>query len=260
MNYDLNITDFSAIYILNKANIVLSSSNNLNVQTYDIVDNILVPAENCRNHDNDNDLTEIENITENKLTDHSTDVIQTIQEVNNVQVNKISSDINNSAYNIDSDNDDAIKDPDYYYNDSESSEDETNVTTHASLTKSDNSAKNSLETSCNISGQEICNNTALYVENSKSQGAGKKNFCYYCKTLQSKIGRHLETVHKNEEEVKNLSYYQKVWKVKIIPSTAIVNYIMIILFDKIWPFCNMSELKWSFGIIFCFRYKAKIKN
>ncbi|KAL6262994.1 hypothetical protein P5V15_005787 [Pogonomyrmex californicus] len=30
----------------------------------------------------------------------------------------------------------------------------------------------------------------------------KKNCCFYCKKLQSKIARHLETVHYNEEEVK----------------------------------------------------------
>ncbi|KAL6253534.1 hypothetical protein P5V15_015382 [Pogonomyrmex californicus] len=37
----------------------------------------------------------------------------------------------------------------------------------------------------------------------------KKNCCFYCKKLQSKIARHLETVHYNEEEVKKFAILPK---------------------------------------------------
>jgi len=49
----------------------------------------------------------------------------------------------------------------------------------------------------------------MYVSTSKSKGAQKKNFCYFCKKFQSKIARHLETVHRNEEKVQKFSLLPK---------------------------------------------------
>jgi len=49
----------------------------------------------------------------------------------------------------------------------------------------------------------------MYVSISKPKGAQKKNFCYFCKKFQSKIARHLETVHRNEEEVQKFSLLPK---------------------------------------------------
>ncbi|KAL6254299.1 hypothetical protein P5V15_014345 [Pogonomyrmex californicus] len=47
----------------------------------------------------------------------------------------------------------------------------------------------------------------MYVTESGKQT--KKNCCFYCKKLQSKIARHLETVHYNEEEVKKFAILPK---------------------------------------------------
>lgn len=37
----------------------------------------------------------------------------------------------------------------------------------------------------------------------------KLNFCFYCKKLQSVISRHLETVHKDEVEVRKFAILPK---------------------------------------------------
>lgn len=47
-----------------------------------------------------------------------------------------------------------------------------------------------------------CNDENMLVHYAEPKGGNKKNFCLYCKTFQSKIARHLEFVHKNEEDVK----------------------------------------------------------
>jgi len=54
-----------------------------------------------------------------------------------------------------------------------------------------------------------CNDESMYVSVSKPKGAQKKIFCYFCKKFQSKIARHLETVHRNEEEVKKFTVMPK---------------------------------------------------
>lgn len=55
-----------------------------------------------------------------------------------------------------------------------------------------------------------CDDSEMYViESSGKQTHSKRNCCYYCKKLQSKIARHLETVHSNEEEVRRFSMLPK---------------------------------------------------
>lgn len=47
-----------------------------------------------------------------------------------------------------------------------------------------------------------CNDSTMFVAFSQDRsGANKKNFCFYCKTFQSKIYHHLERIHKNEADV-----------------------------------------------------------
>ncbi|XP_036150106.1 uncharacterized protein LOC118648017 isoform X2 [Monomorium pharaonis] len=61
-----------------------------------------------------------------------------------------------------------------------------------------------------LSGTKMCDDAEMYVtESSGKQTHSKKNCCYYCKKLQSKIARHLETVHSNEKEVKKFSVLPK---------------------------------------------------
>lgn len=122
---------------------------------------------------------------------------------------KASINVDNSAYNSDCHSDDTNEDPDYYYNaDSESSDEENNIVTEPTEPTELNNTKSSLETSLNVSGQKICDDINLHVKCSKSGGIEKQNFCYYCKKMQSKI-RHLERVHKNEEEVKKFTALPK---------------------------------------------------
>lgn len=192
MDNGLNISNLSEIIHNMDADFI--NSNYLNMEEYNIVDNILIPI-NCEKC---NDRRKIEDIASNS-TDHNANVIKTTQEVHH-NLRQGISDTDNSEYNSDCDK--ITKDPDYSYSNSESSDEENNVIVNSSSTKSNSNAENSLQTSINVSGDAICDNVNLHVDNSKPNGAGKKNFCFYCKTLQSKIGRHLETVHKNEKEVK----------------------------------------------------------
>ncbi|VEN50139.1 unnamed protein product [Callosobruchus maculatus] len=51
----------------------------------------------------------------------------------------------------------------------------------------------------------------MYVSKSQGpSGRGKKNFCFYCHKMQSKISRHLETVHSKENDVMKFSAFQKI--------------------------------------------------
>ncbi|VEN50567.1 unnamed protein product [Callosobruchus maculatus] len=50
----------------------------------------------------------------------------------------------------------------------------------------------------------------MYVSKSQGpSGRGKKNFCFYCHKMQSKISRHLETVHSKENDVMKFSVLPK---------------------------------------------------
>lgn len=66
-----------------------------------------------------------------------------------------------------------------------------------------NVTDNSLDTSKhNYEGKVNIDDTNLIAPKSQEKGANKKYFCMYCKKLQTKFARHLEIVHKNEEDVK----------------------------------------------------------
>lgn len=55
-----------------------------------------------------------------------------------------------------------------------------------------------------------CDDMDMHVDESRGKKGDKKaNFCFYCKTKHQKIARHLETKHKEEEEVKKFIYLPK---------------------------------------------------
>lgn len=112
------------------------------------------------------------------------------------------------------DNEDA--DPDYNVsNDSEDSDNESNTSVisrtcsneNEKSTENEKSNENTTISSFDTSnqtheGKETCDDTNLIVYKSQKKGANKKYFCMYCKKLQTKFARHLETTHKNEADVK----------------------------------------------------------
>ncbi|KAL6429489.1 hypothetical protein ACFW04_008273 [Cataglyphis niger] len=111
---------------------------------------------------------------------------------NNLELfRKTPSNINDSSDNSDCDNID--KDPDYYYSDSN----KENISVQLCPTESNNITKSSLETSLNVSGQKICDDINLQVKCS--------NGCNDAHTIE----RHLERVHKDEEEVKKFTALPK---------------------------------------------------
>lgn len=62
----------------------------------------------------------------------------------------------------------------------------------------------------NVPGNSACDESELITELSRGpQGSNKKNFCLFCHTLQSKIARHLETKHCNEDVVKDFLHLPK---------------------------------------------------
>lgn len=60
-----------------------------------------------------------------------------------------------------------------------------------------------------VRGSEF-NDTNMYVEQSNGSSGWKKlHFCYYCKTTQQKIARHLELMHKDVEDVRKFAKLPK---------------------------------------------------
>jgi|GEM_PF-6207752 len=100
-------------------------------------------------------------------------------------------------------------DDSFYLSDSSLSkdinEDDENIDTN--LNKMLNSTLD-LNTSVNSSRAVICDDVNMYVETSDSKNL-KQNMCPYCKRLQKQFARHLEFVHKNEEDVKKFRLLPK---------------------------------------------------
>ncbi|XP_077282641.1 uncharacterized protein LOC143908752 isoform X2 [Temnothorax americanus] len=95
--------------------------------------------------------------------------------------------------------------------------DEQDVSNNRSANKSlrkSNSSNNSVNSGLNISlttnvrGKSSRNDEEMYVQSAPPKGSKRifrKHFCLFCKTWQSKIGRHLERKHKNEKRVKDFT-------------------------------------------------------
>jgi len=54
----------------------------------------------------------------------------------------------------------------------------------------------------------ICNDENMYVETSNAKSV-KQNYCLFCSKLQTQLARHLETVHRNEPDVKKFAILPK---------------------------------------------------
>ncbi|XP_029175402.1 uncharacterized protein LOC114943848 [Nylanderia fulva] len=160
---------------------------------------------------NNSDNMETQDNNRNEVNNNSTYEANLMQDTNkNLKLfHKASSNVNHSPdSSSDCSNDNIDTDPDYCYSDLEDSDEENNMSVQSCPIESNN-VTGSIETSLNVSGQKICDDTNLQVKCSNPKGTGKQNFCYYCKKMQSKISRHLERVHKNEEEVKKFAALPK---------------------------------------------------
>lgn len=90
--------------------------------------------------------------------------------------------------------------------DEEESEEHVNHTSnHASKTMK---SKLNLTNSSYLSRINTCDDKDMYVETSENHKS-KLNMCPYCKKLQTQFARHLEKVHKTEEDVKKFSFLPK---------------------------------------------------
>lgn len=67
-----------------------------------------------------------------------------------------------------------------------------------------------LKYSCNIIAifRAVRDDEDMYVEKSNAK-ATKRNYCFFCLKLQTQLPRHLETVHRNEAEVKKFAILAK---------------------------------------------------
>lgn len=82
-------------------------------------------------------------------------------------------------------------------------------TNHRSINKSIfNKSTLNLTTSLNSSKINICDDRDMYVETSDNLKL-KLSMCPYCKKLQSQFARHLESIHKTEEDVKKFCFLPK---------------------------------------------------
>lgn len=174
-----------------------------------------ISDKNCINSDNGTEDVTVSgnkgsNVDKNNCDDVESDDNNNIESnihKKSEELHKSHSCVYNSIYGDDS-SDDVDKDPNYNA-DSDSSDEENNTLIQPSAPQSNNTTQNSLETSLNVTGSKMCDDTYLHVNTSKPKGSGKQNFCYYCKKMQSKISRHLEKVHKNEDEVKKFTTLPK---------------------------------------------------
>lgn len=205
---DLQLSNIVSSYENIEENSINNNNNDNNVpdKCYSITDSDNIKNRDMDNRDNGDNINRV-NVFDG--TESYGDINKNAE-----QLRKAHSYVDYSAYNSDDNSDDTDnsndKDPDYCYNeDSENSDEENDTLVQERLTESNNTTQTSLETSVNVSGQKICDDVNLRVECSKPKGIGKQNFCYYCKKMQSKISRHLERVHKNEEEVKKFTLLPK---------------------------------------------------
>ena len=91
-----------------------------------------------------------------------------------------------------------------------SDEDEPADATQSAVNSSCESSAYSLQASFNVPGNSACNDREQMSELSHGpKGGQKKNFCFYCKTVQSKIARHLINKHSDKEEVKKFIHLPK---------------------------------------------------
>ncbi|XP_036150600.1 GATA zinc finger domain-containing protein 14-like [Monomorium pharaonis] len=201
-NFTLNTNfDQTVTILFDELNDLGISPNNMLNYSNEDENNVSKNLNQSCNVDNSMEIENNRNEANHEKAMNDIDVAKLIKESNNnlKQVNDISNLNNSDCSDCYSD-----KDPDYHYStDSENSEVEDDAQ-HCSI-QSTNTTNSSLETSLNASRQQICDDANLHVECSKPKGQEKKNFCFYCKKMQAKISRHLERVHKNEEEVKKFT-------------------------------------------------------
>ncbi|XP_071634604.1 uncharacterized protein [Temnothorax longispinosus] len=117
-------------------------------------------------------------------------------------------------------NNENIEDENYFDKDYEPSEDSASYTDYESndelINENEASACNNrlnesttfnLSTTANASGVSGCDDAQLTIDNSRS--GTKKYYCFYCNLPKAKIARHLESVHRNEEDVKKFARLPK---------------------------------------------------
>lgn len=82
-----------------------------------------------------------------------------------------------------------------------------NVPSASNTSLNTSSTKFNLSSTANAAGTSGCDDAGLTVDNSCC--GIKKYYCLYCKLPKAKIARHLESVHRNEEDVKKFAELPK---------------------------------------------------
>jgi len=91
-------------------------------------------------------------------------------------------------------------------NESDENENDENAT-NINVNETMKSTLNVTSSLCK-SKKDICNDKDMYVETSHESKL-KLVMCLYCKKLQTQFARHLESVHKSEEDVKKFRFLPK---------------------------------------------------
>ncbi|KAG5884218.1 hypothetical protein JTB14_011707 [Gonioctena quinquepunctata] len=151
-------------------------------------------------------LQELENVSaanvEEPSTSETREFTQGTTEI--IQVTFEDTSVNeNESFDLDVPDfeDNSFDDPDYEPEENEIIEqnNETNVLRNLNIEQIEE--KENLSSSFNVSGFG-CDDTNMYVPESRGKsGSEEIHFCFYCKTKQRKIARHLELIHKDVEEV-----------------------------------------------------------
>ncbi|XP_029170011.1 uncharacterized protein LOC114939768 [Nylanderia fulva] len=92
--------------------------------------------------------------------------------------------------------------------DEDEDENETKNTHERTINTSKNKSVNRTLNLTSTFSSEVCDDRNMYVETSNNPKL-KQNMCVYCEKFQAQIARHLETVHKEEEDVKKFRLLPK---------------------------------------------------
>ncbi|XP_070155684.1 uncharacterized protein PF3D7_1120600-like [Polyergus mexicanus] len=176
-NYLLNYSDINNISFIMDESILLN--NTYTIENFPEIENTINKLENIQQTE---DKLEEEQNTENIKDDN----------------------------NLDRDyepSEDSTSDTDYESNDGELSNEHINENETNTSNNLRRSTLLNLSSTANAPGTSGCDDAQLTIDNSCS--GIKKYYCLFCKLPKSKIARHLENVHRNEEDVKKFAQLPK---------------------------------------------------
>ncbi|XP_067206712.1 GATA zinc finger domain-containing protein 8-like isoform X2 [Linepithema humile] len=171
-----------------------NSLNYINISNISLVTDESISLNNTYTVEDFPEIEDVEKL-ENTLVTQAEDELEKKQSIEDIE--NVKDDNNFDKDYAPSEN--SITDTDYESNNEIENE---NISNNLNISTNFN-----LSSTANATGTSGCDDDQLTVDNSCS--GIKKYYCFYCKLPKAKIARHLESVHRNEEDVKKFSELPK---------------------------------------------------